>query len=46
MSEWASTIEPDGWFFYSRRPWQPHYIYDKTVGGLVDMARYAGAGTR
>ena len=42
MSEWASTIEPDGWFFYSRRPWQPHYIYDKTVGGLVDMARYAG----
>jgi hypothetical protein len=42
MSEWASTIEPDGWFFYSRRPWQPHYIYDKQVGGLVDMARYAG----
>lgn len=42
MSEWASTIEPDGWFFYSRRPWQPHYIYDKTVGGLVDMASYAG----
>ena len=42
MSEWASTIEPDGWFFYSRRPWQPHYIYDKQVGGLVDMAVYAG----
>ena len=42
MSEWASTIEPDGWFFYSRRPWQPHYIYDKQVGGLVDMAMYAG----
>ena len=42
MSEWASTIEPDGWFFYSRRPWQPHYIYDKQVGGLVDMALYAG----
>ncbi len=42
MSEWGSTIEPDGWFFYSRRPWQPHYIYDKTVGGLVDMAVYAG----
>ncbi len=39
MGEWASTIEPDGWFFYSRRPWQPHYIYDKQVGGLVDMAR-------
>jgi len=42
MGEWASTIEPDGWFFYSRRPWQPHYIYDKQVGGLVDMAIYAG----
>jgi DUF1680 family protein len=42
MTEWASTIEPDGWFFYSRRPWQPHYIYDKTVGGLVDMALYGG----
>jgi DUF1680 family protein len=42
MSEWAATIEPDGWFFYSRRPWQPHYIYDKTVGGLVDLAVYAG----
>jgi len=40
-SEWASTVEPDGWFFYSRRPWQPHYIFDKTVGGLVDMAVYA-----
>ena len=42
MGEWASTIEPDGWFFYSRRPWQPHYIYDKQVGGLVDMAVYGG----
>jgi hypothetical protein len=42
MSEWGATIEPDGWFFYSRRPWQPHYIYDKTVGGLVDMGVYAG----
>ncbi len=42
MSEWGNAIEPDGWFFYSRRPWQPHYIYDKTVGGLVDMALYAG----
>jgi DUF1680 family protein len=42
MSEWSATIEPDGWFFYSRRPWQPHYIYDKVVGGLVDMAVYAG----
>lgn len=42
MTEWAAAIEPDGWFFYSRHPWQPHYIYDKTVGGLVDMAVYGG----
>ena len=42
MAEWSATIEPDGWFFYSRRPWQPHYIYDKTVCGLVDMAVYGG----
>jgi uncharacterized protein len=42
MTEWARTIEPDGYFFYSRAPWQPHYIYDKTVCGLVDMAQYLG----
>jgi uncharacterized protein len=42
MTQWGETIEPDGYFFYSRHPWQPHYIYDKMVCGLVDMARYAG----
>ena len=42
MTEWARTIEPDGYFFYSRAPWQPHYIYDKTVCGLVDMGLYLG----
>jgi hypothetical protein len=42
MSEWGKTIDPDGFFFYSKRPWQPHYIYEKTVCGLVDMAKYAG----
>ena len=36
IAEWAKTIEPDGYFFYSRRPWTPHYIYEKTVCGLVD----------
>jgi uncharacterized protein len=40
MTEWARAIEPDGYFFYSRAPWQPHYIYEKTVCGLVDMALY------
>ncbi|HEX4030678.1 MAG TPA: beta-L-arabinofuranosidase domain-containing protein [Terracidiphilus sp.] len=42
MLEWAKTIEPDGFFYYSRNPWAPHYTYDKTVCGLVDMAEYCG----
>lgn len=42
MLEWAKTIETDGFFYYSRKPWAPHYTYDKMVGGLVDMAKYGG----
>lgn len=42
MMEWGRTIDDDGYFFYSRRPWQPHYIYEKTVGGLVDLYEYCG----
>ena len=34
---WAECIEPDGYFFYSRKPNAPHYIYDKMVGGLTDL---------
>lgn len=34
---WAECIEPDGYFYYSRKPNAPHYIYDKMVGGLVDL---------
>ncbi|MFI5457660.1 MAG: beta-L-arabinofuranosidase domain-containing protein [Isosphaerales bacterium] len=37
LQGWAECIEPDGYFFYSRKPNAPHYIYDKMVGGLVDM---------
>ncbi len=37
LREWAKCIEPDGYFFYSRKPNAPHYIYDKMVGGLVDL---------
>lgn len=33
---WAVTIGPDG----DAR--MPHYTFDKLVGGLVDVARYAG----
>jgi DUF1680 family protein len=42
MSAWAQYIEPDGYFFYSRRPITPHYIFDKTMGGLVDLVEYGG----
>jgi DUF1680 family protein len=40
VSEWGKCIEPDGYFFYSRHPNSPHYIYDKMVGGLVDAHLY------
>ena len=40
MLEWGKTIEPDGYFYYSRRPNAPHYIYEKTVCGLVDLYEY------
>jgi DUF1680 family protein len=41
LTEWMKCIDEDGYFFYSRRPNAPHYIYDKMVGGLVDMYVYA-----
>ncbi len=42
MREWAKTIEPDGFFFYSRAPHLAHYTYEKTVGGLNDIYEYLG----
>jgi hypothetical protein len=42
LSEWAKCIAPDGYFFFSTKPNAPHYIYEKTVGGLVDMIVYCG----
>jgi DUF1680 family protein len=42
LAEWERCIEKDGYFYYSRKPNAQHYIYDKMVGGLVDMAVYAG----
>ena len=42
MEEWAKTISDDGFFFYSNKPNAPHYIYDKMVGGLVDIYKYVG----
>ncbi len=37
VKAWDECIEPDGYFFYSRKPNAPHYIYDKMVGGLTDL---------
>ena len=42
MREWAKTIEPDGYFYYSRQPWTPHYTYEKTMYGLVDLYQFGG----
>ncbi len=43
MEGWAKTIEPDGFFYpYPRHLYTPHYIYEKTVCGLVDMYAYGG----
>jgi DUF1680 family protein len=42
MSEWAKTIDPDGYFYYSRHPIPPHYTYDKTLCGLLDLYHYGG----
>lgn len=40
IREWGKCIEADGFFYFSRTPNAPHYIYDKMVGGLVDALLY------
>ena len=42
IDEWAKAIDHDGYFYYSHKPQYPHYIYEKTVCGLVDMYAYGG----
>lgn len=43
MDEWGKTIVDDGYFGYKAPPHNPgHYIYDKMVGGLVDIYEYTG----
>lgn len=42
MNEWAKTIGPSGYFYYSRKPVTQHYIYEKTVQGMVDLCEYGG----
>jgi uncharacterized protein len=42
VAEWAKCIAADGYFFFSKKPNAPHYVYDKMVGGLVDDYLYCG----
>jgi DUF1680 family protein len=42
LAEWARCLEPDGYFYASRKPNAPHYIYDKMLWGLLDAHRYCG----
>jgi uncharacterized protein len=46
MNGWAEAFRKDGQPITSRRasqgPSRVHYSYDKTICGLVDMARYTG----
>jgi uncharacterized protein len=42
MIEWGRAMDSDGYFYYSRRPIHPHYTYEKTVCGLVDLYEFGG----
>jgi DUF1680 family protein len=42
VREWAKNIGPLRFFYYTRAPKPPTYIYDKMMCGLVDAYRYAG----
>lgn len=42
IEEWGKTIDKDGYFYYSKKPNAPHYVYEKIVGGLVDNYVFTG----
>jgi hypothetical protein len=42
IHEWSLCIEPDGYFYSTRPPDPPHYIYEKTACGLIDAHLYGG----
>jgi uncharacterized protein len=42
IKEWSQCIEPDGYFYSTKPPSPPHYIYEKMVGGLLDAYHYGG----
>ncbi|MGI8581752.1 MAG: beta-L-arabinofuranosidase domain-containing protein, partial [Chitinophagaceae bacterium] len=42
VDEWAKTIDKDGYFFYTKKPNAPQYVYEKMIGGLVDNYVFTG----
>lgn len=42
IKEWSLCIEPDGYFYSTKPPAPPHYIYEKMAGGLLDAHLYGG----
>jgi uncharacterized protein len=42
IREWSLCIESDGYFYSTKPPSPPHYIYEKMVGGLLDAYHYGG----
>jgi DUF1680 family protein len=42
MNGWAETLEPGQFFAQCRWPAKPHYAYDKTAQGLIDLYEYTG----
>jgi uncharacterized protein len=40
VREWSLCIEPDGYFYSSKPPSPPHYIYEKMAGALLDAHHY------
>jgi len=42
VDEWSKTIDKDGYFFYTKKPNAPQYVYEKMTGGLVDNYVFTG----
>ncbi|MBN1900160.1 glycoside hydrolase family 127 protein, partial [Candidatus Sumerlaeota bacterium] len=42
IHEWALCMEPDGYFFSAKPPASPHYVYEKTLCGLLDNYVFCG----
>jgi uncharacterized protein len=42
MSGWAETLERGRYFAQCRWPAKPHYAFDKTAQGLIDLCEYGG----